>query len=179
MSAFECTPSTDLAWLATRYALGELPAAEAAAFEARLAIDEAACEAVAHAMQSNLLICAALELSESVPCASRSVMVVPQPTIRSAGSAITAIAVTAIAAASLALTIGRSPMDSEITRKDGADKIVAAWASGEAARNATADDNDLDSHDDADLDPPDWLLAALTAEEVQQKLPSQDEVLDN
>lgn len=162
MTTSEMTTRNDLAWLANCYVTGELSAAEAATFEARLETDVAACEAVAQAMELNLAIVAAFDAEPSI--------LIPQPATilptRRAVAAVAALAVAALAVAGVAVLVGRGPDGNAVARKDGADRLVAAWASGEAARNAADDDDGLDSHDDPDLEPPDWLLMALMPDEA-------------
>lgn len=174
MTTSDTTTRSDLAWLANCYVAGELSAEETAAFEARLENDEAACEAVAHAMELNLAIAAAFESS---PLAARHIPL-KQPS-RWTGVAITAVAATALVAASVALMIGHGSATNGIARKDGTERLVAAWASGEAARNNAADDELIEVANDADLDPPDWMLAALTVADVKETLPGNNEVREN
>ena len=175
MTASEMTTQNELAWLANCYVAGELSVDETATFEARLETDVAACSAVARAMELNLAIAAAFDVQPAT--------LSPQPGTASPSrrttTVITALAATAVAAAGVALMIGHSSTTNGIVRKDGADRLVAAWATGEAARNNVADDDSLDLADDADLDPPDWMLAALTAEDVKAKIPVTDEVREN
>lgn len=175
MQTSEVTTRNDLAWLANCYVAGELSADEAAAFEARLETDVAACDAVARTMELNLAIAAAFD----APPATLS----PQPSVvlpsRWTGAVITAVAATAVAAASVALMIGHGSTTNGLARKDSADRLVAAWASGEAARNSAADVGPSDVADDSDLDPPDWMLAALTIADVNGQLPSTDEIREN
>lgn len=54
-------PSDDLSWLALRYIGGEMIEAETVAFEERLCSDEAACEAVAVAVQASFAVRAAFD----------------------------------------------------------------------------------------------------------------------
>ena len=175
MTTSETTTQNDLAWLANCYVAGELSVDETAAFEVRLETDVAACDAVACAMELNLAIAAAFD--------SQPVTVCPQPAAnllsRRTVAAITVLAASAVAVASVALMIGYSGSPNGVARKDGADRIVAAWASGEAARNSFADDDLLDAADDDDLDPPDWMLAALTVDDVKEQLPGNDEIREN
>lgn len=176
MTTSEMTTRNDLAWLASCYVAGELSVDETAAFEARLETDVAACDAVARAMELNLAIAAAFD-------ARPATIISPLPTTtapnrRTAGM-ITALAAMAVAAAGVALMVGRGPATNGIARKDGADRLVAAWATGEAARNNVDDDETLELADDADLDPPDWMLAALTVADVKEKLPGNNEVQAN
>ena len=173
MTASEMTTRNELAWLANCYVAGELSVDETAAFETRLETDVAGCSAVAHAFELNLAIAAAFD--------SQSSILNPQPApSRLSGVAITALAASAVAAASVALMVGHSgSATSGIARKDGADRIVAAWASGEAARNSADDDDLLDATADDDLDPPDWMLAALSVEDVKEKLPGRDDIQEN
>ena len=162
MTASEMTTRNDLAWLANCYVVGELTADEAAAFETRLETDVAACEAVARATELNLSIAAAFDALPATLSPQPSTI----PPTRRAVAAVVALAVAALAVAGVAVLVGRGSDGNAVARKDGADKLVAAWASGEAARNAADDDDSLDAHDDADLDPPDWLLMALTPDEA-------------
>ncbi len=169
------TTQNELAWLANRYVVGELSVDETAAFEARLETDVAACSEVACAMELNLAIAAAFD-SQPATFGSRPETAAPS---RRATTVITALAATAVVAAGVALMIGHGSTSNGVARKDGADRLVAAWATGEAARNNVDDDDSLDLADDADLDPPDWMLAALTSEDVKEKLPGTDEVRKN
>ena len=176
MTTSETTTQNDLAWLANCYVAGELSADETAAFEVRLETDVAACSAVARALELNLAIAAAFD-------SLRATRINPQPATtppsRRTATAITVLAASAVAAASVALMIGHSGSPKSLARKDGADRIVAAWASGEAARNSFADEDLFDVADDADLDPPDWMLAALTAENLKEQLPGSDDIQEN
>lgn len=176
MTTFETTTRNDLVWLANCYVAGELSADEIEAFEARLASDEVACDAVARAMKLNLAIAAAFD---SQPAAITNPLPATNAPSRRTAAIITALAATAVAAAGVALMVGRGPVTNSIVHKDGADRLVAAWATGEAARNNVDDDETLELTDDADLDPPDWMLAALTAQDVKEKLPDNDEVREN
>ncbi len=185
MSASGETTRNELVWLASRYVAGELSTGEAAAIEALLETDVAACRAVARAMELNLTIAAAFESCGGDLQTSHPEVVVVESSSREshrstrvAGAVMTALAATAVAAAGIALMIGTTSVNNGLVHKDGTDRIVEDWASGEAARNAADDDDSIDSHDDADLDPPDWLLAALTASEAKEQL-DQDDVLNN
>ena len=178
MTTSEATIQNDLAWLANRYVAGELSVDETAAFEARLETDVAACSAVAHAMELSLAIAAAFDQETSQPVA-RPIQETVAPTRWSVAS-LAALAALAAVAASIALMVGHvGSTTNGIARKDGADRIVAAWASGEAARNNADDDDLLDATDDDDLDPPDWMLAALTIEDVKEQLPGNDDIREN
>lgn len=178
--ASEMTTRNDVAWLASCYVAGEFSAEEAAAFEARLANDEAACEAVARAMELNLAIAAVFDSQPATLVLQPSTFNLP-PSVppRRVATTITALAATAVAAAGLALMVGHGSSPQGFARKDGADRLVAAWANGEAARNNADDEDSLEVANDDDLDPPDWMLAALTVEDVNEKLPGHDEVREN
>lgn len=197
MTAYEATSRHDLDWLAFCYVTGELSATDVTAFEGRLATDEGACEAVARAMELSMMVAVAVRSSggspESVakagePPALRAVevtvlscrkdLVTPS---RWTGAVLTLIAASAIAAM-LIVAIGSSILTgNKVAKRDGADRLVAAWTQGEAARNEVADDNDSLDADDDDLDPPDWMLAAVTEEEQAKLLPDDDarEVREN
>lgn len=179
------TIRNELAWLANCYVTGELSTEEAAAFEARLENDIAACDAVAQATELNLVVAAAFE---SQPIERRSAtirlsLLAVRPsrltTSRTTGGLITALATAAIAAASLALMFGHrvTPANNELAQstksellpKDRAQRLIAAWASGEADRNIAIDEDFDDLAHDSDLDPPDWMLAALTVDATQMQ----------
>lgn len=175
MTTAEMTTQNELAWLANCYVAGELSVDETAAFEARLETDVAACSAVARAVELNLAIAAAFVQEASQP--------VTQPiheTVTPARWSVAAISAVAVAAASVALMIAHhSSTTNGVVHKDGADRIVAAWVSGEAARNNAEDDDFVDATDDDDLDPPDWMLAALSVEDVKENLPGNDNIREN
>ena len=178
MTPNDATTRSDLDWLAFCYAAGELSAAECAAFEDRLARDEVACEAVARVTKLNLAIVAACDRDSFVGIAptlpSRRDEI--EPISRWTGAAITAVAASAIAAAGIAMSIGPAFIGGKVAKRAGLDRLVAAWAAGEAVRNGLDDDGDLlDAADDSDLDPPDWLLAAVTAEQQAERLPNDDD----
>lgn len=175
MTTSEMTTRNDLAWLANCYVAGELSVDETAAFEARLETDLTACDAVARAMELNLAIAAAFDAQPAILSPHPSTA---SPNRRTA-TVITALAATAVAAAGVALMIGHGSTTNGVVRKDGADRLVAAWASGEAARNNVDDDETIELADDADLDPPDWMLAALTVADVKEQVPGNDAVREN
>ncbi len=178
MTPSEMTARNDLVWLANGYVTGELSADETVAFESRMKTDVVACDAVARAMELNLAIAAAFDRQTSQPVVRR-IQETASPA-RWSGVTLTALAASAVAAASVALMIGRSgSTTNEFARKDGTERIVAAWASGEAARNNTDDDDLVDATDDNDLDPPDWMLAALTVEDVKEQLPGNGDIREN
>lgn len=184
MKTADMTTRNELAWLANGYVLGELSAEEAAAFEVRLEADLEACDAVARVMELNLAVAAAFDQQTSQPVALPvRESVAPN---RWAGVAVSALAASAVAVASVALMLGHSDSTTNgnsvfngMSRKDKAARLVAVWASGEAVRNSTADDELLDAIDDFDLDPPDWMLAALTVEGANKQLPGNDAVREN
>jgi anti-sigma-K factor RskA len=192
MTSRETTSRHDLDWLAFCYVTGELSAAEATAFEERLAADDGACEAVARAMELNLAVAAVMDDADAVRSSGGS----PEfetisgtgepPVLRALPSRWTSAALTLIAASAIAVAmfvaVGSSVLTgNKIAKRDGTDRLVAAWAQGEAVRNEADDDNDGLDADDDDLDPPDWMLAAVTAEEQAELLPGDDarEVREN
>lgn len=203
MTPYESSTEQDLDWLAFCYVSGELSSAELAAFEDRLATDEAACEAVARVMETNLAVAAVLasETTSSgvlpasasltqagMPAVDRSVKVAVLPRreedvtqSRWVGATLVVAAVSAIAAMMM-IAIGSSVLTGQkVARRDGTDRLVAAWAQGEAVRNLADDDGDSVISDDDDLDPPDWMLAAVVDEEPSEFLPGNDtpEVREN
>ena len=83
------TQSDELSWLALRYVGGEMTSDEAAAFEARLSTNQAACEAVSIAVQT---VCSARavfesESVESAPARSRHTKSVPVTVVATRGPA--------------------------------------------------------------------------------------------
>ena len=203
MTPDEVTQRYDLDWLAFCYVTGELSATEMTAFEERLSTDEGACEAVARATELNLAVAVVmsdsarssggspelqsiagageppeLRAAEVTVLSRRKDLVTPS---RWTGAVLTLIAASAIAAMMI-VAIGSSILTgNKVAKRDGADRLVAAWTQGEAARNEVADDNDSLDADDDDLDPPDWMLAAVTEEEQAKLLPGDDarEVREN
>lgn len=186
MTTHKTTTEQDLDWLAFCYVTSELSAADLAAFEERLLVDEAACEAVARVMETNLVVAAALVQSSGVkvescePPTLRQVGAAESPS-RWTGTALTCLAAAAIAA-TMVIAVGSSALNgSKVAKRDGTDRLVAAWAQGESVRNQADDDSDALDQSNDDLDPPDWMLAAVTAEEQAELLPGEDtpEVREN
>ncbi len=202
MTAREMTSRDELHWLAFCYVSGELSAAETATFEARLAMDESACEAVVLAVQTCRAIAVACDTTQARsasdgqtenlsvdPSLARRACVAMCPVddgrpSRWSRVAIATLAGTAVTAVCVALSFGLfGPSDEQVVRRDGTERLVAAWAHGEAVRNDLDDDADaLDVADD-DLDPPDWMLAALSADELTKRMfgepPDFDDVQEN
>lgn len=137
-----------LDWLARRYVLGELPAAEAAAFEAHLADDELAATAVADAAR----LVMALE-------AAREVTITSQTTGTSWAGRI-AIGLAGLAAA--VAMIGLLPSRDDAAGGRSAE-LAERWA--EIADTTTAEELADDDDTAAGDDVPDWLLAAVTLEQ--------------
>ncbi|MCX7421873.1 MAG: hypothetical protein NT013_20320 [Planctomycetia bacterium] len=197
MTSHKTTSQNDLDWQAFCYVTGELSAAEVTAFEERLATDEGACEAVARVMEFNLTVAAVM--ADATCCAGGSpvfdtesiVAVGGPPTLRKGEIAVlpsrwNSAVLTVIAASAIAATIfvavGSSVLTGhKVAKRDGSDRLVAAWTHGEAVRNQADEDNDPPDADDDDLDPPDWMLAAVTDEEQAELLPGDDapEVREN
>ena len=186
LTPHETTNRHDLDWLAFCYVTGELSADDVIAFEDRLATDDDACESVARAMELNLAVAASfadetrVESSAGsqrveVTMASRRNELTPS---RWTGAALTLMAASAIAA-TMIVTVGSSLTGDKVAKRDGTDRLVAVWAQGEASRNQFDEDNDSFEANDDDFDPPDWMLAAVTAEELA--LPGDDvpEVREN
>lgn len=137
-----------LDWLAQRYVLGELPAAEAVTFEARLADDELAAAAVANAAR----LVMALETAQEIGTARR-------PTGRSWAGRIT-IGLAGLAAAVAVIGLLRSRDDMAGGRSA---ELAERWA--EIADMGTGDELADDEDTAVGDDVPDWLLAAVTLEQ--------------
>jgi anti-sigma-K factor RskA len=168
--------STDLDWLAQQYVLGDLPAGDAARFEARLADDPAACEAVAQATRLML----ALETVEwAVPTTTNIVV----PTKELVGTAHPTkksplVAAAAVAACALVIALSWSPVRSpssdlqvraEIVQ---AKELVSRWRGSRAlvAALTTSDEDDVIA-DTGDL-APSWMLAAVSIEKQKPTNPA-------
>lgn len=156
-------PAESLRWTALQYVLGELSPAEHAAWETRLADDEACCAAVAEA---------ALLVANLQPASRPSGAVVPATPVTvparfsrtGLGAALSALAATAALAAVLLQSPQPSTGDAEQAR------LASLWHQ-DAARAAA--DDDADPLDDgaelaADDRIPDWLLAAVSLAERQR-----------
>ena len=190
MTPYESSTEQDLDWLAFCYVSGELSAAEETAFEERLVTDERACEAVARVTELSLAVAVvmvdATHCSGSSPEFETNSGTGEQPVLRVLPSRWTSAALTFIAASTIAaamfVAVGSSGLTgNKIAKRDSTDRLVAAWAQGEAVRNEADDDNDSIDADDDDLDPPDWMLAVVTSEEQSELLPGDDarEVREN
>jgi anti-sigma-K factor RskA len=157
----------DPEWLAQRYVLGELDDAEAAAFEERLATDEAAATALASAVR----LCAMLEAARAaVPATSVAAGAVPrgEPAARPAARGAEnpggllagrglAIGVIATATA-LSLLLFLDPV---ALRRPAADAVALRTESvREVALSADVEGDEPPESDDV----PEWLLAAVALE---------------
>jgi anti-sigma factor RsiW len=170
-------PPADLAWLARQYVLGELPDDESARFEATLADDPAACEAVAEATRLVLTLQVAL----------------PQP-MQPARTNHRLVAATALAAGVLVAVLAWRPAVFEPTESehDGlvraevikarqieARQLVQQWRGGRTLVGPlmTSDEDDIELADSADAVPA-WMLAAVSIEKSQAVgEPGQDDEL--
>ena len=151
-------PTTDDAeWLAVRYVLGELPPAEAVAFEERLAVDQPAREAVALAVRLTEAL-AESEMTARTP-AETSAPVVALPSRRSRRRL---LAIVAAAAVVLLAVVIEAPRSARPVAADDA-RLAALWSETDAWSGAfeptVEDDESLAGRDP--LLPPDWLIAAV------------------
>lgn len=152
-----------LPWLAERYVLGELTAADAAAFEARLADDEQAGAAVADAARLLTAIAATNPHGAAGPVgtvawpAGRT-----QPPRRAWRGRIT------IGLAGLAASVAVGGFLARMTKDAAAGRtgdLAERWAeiAAVSAPEEPVDDEDVAAGDDV----PDWLLAAVTLEQAR------------
>ncbi|MBS0204299.1 MAG: hypothetical protein JSS49_15455 [Planctomycetes bacterium] len=151
----------DLQWQAMQYVLGEMSDTERDLFEARLADDLAACEAVTSASRLVLTAQAALhETSRTSP--PRTAM--PVAVHASRRAAWFAVAMTAAAGilCVVALQFAVSVPASRVAGQDSAE-LVALWRSGMAVDAADVYDPD-DAADAVSDAVPSWMLAAVSVE---------------
>ncbi len=144
----------DLNLLALRYALGELPAAEAADFEGRLANDQLAREALA----DSVLLMAAVRETAVRPSADQVLQ--PLTTRRSRLPALLSCA-----AAALAVVVLFDSPDGQTTaqRRESreATALVGMWSELGLDHPGLLDPESDLSDDDASPDVPDWMVAAV------------------
>lgn len=154
----EHSTSDELFWTAARYAWGELSPEETAAFEDRLAHDEAACLAVAEAVRLTLDVKSAAQ-NITVPAPVDSASPKSNRTQhRSAGAWLT-VALLAMAATWFVVQQAVSP-----ARVDPASmELLARWTdAGELADGDFFDDLDAEPELlDESLTAPGWLVQAV------------------
>jgi anti-sigma factor RsiW len=148
-----------LDWLAFRYVAGELSSDETAAFEQRLADDQAACDAVVRAMQ----------LCEAIALAERSASTRERPLPHRMPMAIRAMLAAAIAAG-VVLTAAWRPLDSthDMAPPCG---LAEVWSEQIDAENMAAE-NDMEVEDSliaADI--PAWMLEAVRELDAETETP--------
>jgi anti-sigma-K factor RskA len=155
-------PDDDLHWLAARYALGELAEDARDAFEARLANDQEAREAVAGAVAVLSAVCASGQLQCTGPTGNSRV----------AGAWLSRSIWLAGIAAAIAIAAFWG-ISTNWNRQDSMANLATAWSD---ARDSVAED----VHEEValaaepgaasleDVDVPDWLITAvsLRADEV-------------
>ncbi len=168
--------SADLSWLALRYVLGELTAAETAAWESRLSVDADACLAVAQSSRLILGVQAAYSLDE-LPAPAESLAVcrgesgaLSVPLVTTFSGTLTAggsrpqrrsmAAVGSVLAATCALVLClvwlRSPTAAPVVDHAAAERLVGLWRHGgrwaRAAASADREPVDGGEFDVAALD---------------------------
>lgn len=145
-------------WMAMQYVLGELPDAERAMFEERMADDLAVCEAVTRASRLVLTARAAMSPPETI----QSV-----PAIQSqANRSWLAFVATSVAVALLCVFAFRVPVtrDTSVAAVDPAAELVSLWRSGMSAADADQDEPDELADAAGDVGVPTWMLAAVSLE---------------
>lgn len=168
-------------WWATRYVLGELNPTEAAAWEARLADDEAACLAVAEASRLLLGLQAALRAPVIVlPAAAAA----PGKSARrsAGGRTLTTLLTTAVAVVFAGWLNWSTP--SPVIDDGSAVTLVEMWRDGERVAPTAGSDADLDEVAGADpvgddVAVPNWLLAAVSLERSHKSRADNDVWEDN
>lgn len=147
--------TADVSWLAWRYLLDELDADADAAFERRLAHDEAAAAAVAEAAR----------LVEAVAGAASVGAVIDRPPVRRHWLPVAA-ACAALVAGILLIVVssGERPLGSTPVAGSRAAELVRLWSSGEQGAVGDADDpHGIGVGEEGVGDEvPGWLLTAVT-----------------
>lgn len=160
----------ELSWLAFRYVVGELDAAEVANFEARMLEDITVCEAVARMA----LVC------ETTYAAFDSQPAMQPPVVRP--SAARRFGIRATVAAVAGVVALAALLVHQVATQTSDDVEVARLWSASAASSDTVSVPNLDDGDGTlpetsqshDLDVPEWMLAAVRLEATDD-----DEVMDN
>jgi hypothetical protein len=153
----EHRPSDDLFWTAARYAWGELSAEQSAAFEERLADDEAACVALAEAVRLTVHLRAATIGPSTLP-RSQSLSQAERTQRRWAAAWLT-VATLAIATAWFAIRYAAPPS----TVDPASTELLALWADSAGFPDGDLFD-DFDSEPellDESLAAPGWLVQAV------------------
>lgn len=161
------SPSDDpLNWMAVQYVLGELPEADAAAFEERLATDLVACEAVSQATRLTMTLqVAAAELQQAVVPTGRPVRH-PQHRSWVALAGVASVAASLLAALWL---IPAGPVETQLARHDrSASELVSLWRMSSAAAAAEVPEADVELIESgSEVAVPNWLLAAVSLEQTK------------
>lgn len=139
--------------LALRYALGELPGAEAAAFEGQLETDQSAREALADAV---LLMAAMRKLPAEVELSRRATSPI------ATRSRIAAV-VSCLAASLLVVLLIKWPAGKTTAHRTSGDAtaIVGTWSELGGDDMVLAEFDSELSRDDSASDVPDWMVAAV------------------
>jgi hypothetical protein len=199
----DLSQADELKWLALRYIAGEMTGPETSEFEQRLAVDQAACDAVAGSVQATLTIQAAFE-STGLSAGDRPAGQVEIPSDRAPWpQAVTparhirwlSVATTAATVIVVLFTVGvrARRADIPVSQPDRSRELAVVWVeTGEVfreipAREVPAAHNDgqilsADVPEDqvppVDLeDVPEWLLVALQTQRGQAG--DVDNVLEN
>jgi ferric-dicitrate binding protein FerR (iron transport regulator) len=146
----------DLDLLAFRYIADEMTGAEAESFEQRLAADQAACEAVAHAV----------ELAQAV--ASAPADVIPLPATHSSPRHWLRPARWVAAAAAIAFGVAGWWY---VNRSSEESRLATVWAEmfNSTPHDLVADSEEPTLDDESDLTVPVWMLEAVGGEPDSDK----------
>lgn len=180
MTPFDPTAGDETDWLAVRYVLGELPAAEVAAFEERLASEQPAREAVARAARL-------VETLAATPWPAEKAVPVRRTSLRRVATIAATIAAAVVLGVFFRNGVDNAGPQGLRLATDDVDpaRLVVLWSE---AAEPTAGDGEAETFDDADSDadllPPDWLLAAVEQEGMSSDAepsldPESDEIETN
>ena len=168
MNSKHILKNDELDWLAFRYIAGEMSAEEADVFEARLAVEQDAREAVASAVQLSQAVVSLSSLDQPIKLRPRS-----RSRQWSAIISLVTVACLMMAFGLLLDRSGRTGGEANLDQHNGeADHLVAVWTEGELTVNNEADslseENLLAVAEDQSIDEafvvPEWLIAAVSTE---------------
>jgi hypothetical protein len=168
-------PHDETDWLAVRYLLDELTPDEAAAFEARLAEDQSAREALARA---TVLVQALGEAGQPVRTVAPS-----RRAVRKIAALLAMVAAAVLVGVFVSRGVNTESAKPPRLAADEVDpaRLVVLWADAEepAGDVTPAEPSDNGAADSDPLLPPDWMLAAVEQETADGAAPSLDPSTDD
>jgi len=200
MARENTTPQSALQWLALQYVSGEMTEGQAAGFEEQLAEDEAACEAVASAVQTSLTIRQAFEIPveetspvRETPTETHVTCPAPSHTTTSRGARWISVVVSAVAVI-IVLVVTQNHEQETVT--DNNRELAVLWTQASEMlpvdlMEAPLEDETANVDEEAIVGPgndrlppvdlvdvPEWLLVGLESQEGQPGI-DDDILLEN